>query len=402
METGCCSLHRLKHRAVIAFIIVCSLLFYITCMHMHFYQRTLELIGSLKNINQDVQQEVLYDLFSGSISIKDGKYVLMKNGYQFSGQYYLFFDSFAIGISMVYLCIILYLLAIYKKNMQVKVNRIEKELCYLKSEIEHFLFGSKIIQNANYKECNYLLDLLIQKTYDMDLLNKKELDRIITFHQNIIHQINTPLSTIKILVEYLYSHDNIDKEYLNNMNYAIEKASDLTRIYLRSSKIDLGKVKYQFKRIELNDIIQEIFLSLQIYADYYQTKLINKCNNYYIYADEIWIKEAIENLLKNSIENAGVGKIIFISSLMDDENIYIYIDDNCNSNSVDKIKFERFQSSKTGIGIGLYLCRQIIEAHLGEIKVEENILGGLRFTIILPKNLHKGKIILENEYENNC
>lgn len=369
---------------------------------MHFYQRTLELIGSLKNINQDVQQEVLYDLFSGSISIKDGKYVLMKNGYQFSGQYYLFFDSFAIGISMVYLCIILYLLAIYKKNMQVKVNRIEKELCYLKSEIEHFLFGSKIIQNANYKECNYLLDLLIQKTYDMDLLNKKELDRIITFHQNIIHQINTPLSTIKILVEYLYSHDNIDKEYLNNMNYAIEKASDLTRIYLRSSKIDLGKVKYQFKRIELNDIIQEIFLSLQIYADYYQTKLINKCNNYYIYADEIWIKEAIENLLKNSIENAGVGKIIFISSLMDDENIYIYIDDNCNSNSVDKIKFERFQSSKTGIGIGLYLCRQIIEAHLGEIKVEENILGGLRFTIILPKNLHKGKIILENEYENNC
>lgn len=401
METGCYSLHRLKHRAVIAFIIVFSLLFYILCIHIYYYNRTLGVIGILKNVDQQLQQKVLYDLFTGSIDIEDGKYVLMKNGYQFSGRYFIFFDSFIIGISIVYLTIMVLLFRIYSSFVKVKINRIEKELDYLKTETEHFLFGTKIVRDNDYKECNYLLDRLEQRVHDMSLTNRGELDRMINFHQNIIHQINTPLNTIKILVEYLCDEGKIEKEYLDNINYAINKASDLTHIYLKISKFDSGKVKYSFERIELFEMIEEIYLALKIYADYHQVVLTNKCDDSFIYADAIWIKEAIENIVKNCIEKVGKRREIIIKSKTINEFTEIIIDDGQNYNNIENINFERFESSQSGIGIGLHLCKQIIETHLGDILVTVSSTGGLRFVLKIPNKPQKMKIKLEEEHENN-
>lgn len=403
METGCHSLHGLKHKAVIALTIVCSLLFYIICIHVHYYQQILETVGTLRNVDEKLQQEALHSLFTGSIEVEDGKYVLMKNGYQFSGQYYLFFDSFFITCSLCYLMFLLSILCIYKKYLVDSTSQVEKELDYLKTEIEHFLFGANVIRNNNYKECNYLLDRLEQKYYDMSQNNKNESYKMINFHQNIIHQINTPLNTIRILVEYLYNEGKIDKEYLDNMNYAIEKASDLAHIYLRTSKLDTGRVKYQFERIELFEMVEEVFFSLKIYAEYYHTILINKCDDGIIYADALWIMEALKNIIKNVIEYSGERKRIIVQSKTFKGSTIIYIDDNVNSSiNIGNISFERFQSSQSGIGIGLNLCKQIVEAHLGQIKVEKSLLGGIRFIIILPKQPQKLKIKLEDEYENDC
>ena len=94
---------------------------------------------------------------------------------------------------------------------------------------------------------------------------------------------------------------------------------------------------------------------------------------------------------------------MFIFSELVENKIEIIIEDNGNANElVDHISFERFESSKTGIGIGLHLCKQIIEKHLGEISVEQSILGGLKFTIVLPIYEQKKKVELGNYYENNC
>ena len=396
METGCHSLHRLKHGAVITLVIVFSLLFYITCMQIHYYQRTLAIIGVLKDVNQEIQQKALSNFFNGSLYIENGKYVLMKNGYQFSGKYFLFFDFFTINISIGYLIIMILAFYIYNRYIKKKTKSIESELDYLKIEVEHFLFGTKISRNDNYKECNYLLDRLEQKVHDMSILNKNELNRMINLHQNIIHQINTPLNTIKILIEYLYSEGKIDKNYLDNMNYAIEKASDLAYIYLRTSKLDTGRVKYHFEQIELFDMIEEVFYSLKIYADYYHIILVNKCDDSIIYADEVWIKEAIKNIVKNFIENAGEDNKIIITSKTCNELTMIYIDDNRKPyTSIENINFERFESSQHGIGIGLHLCRQIVETHLGEINVQHSPIFGLRFVIKLTNRPQKIKMKLE-------
>lgn len=396
METGCDSLHRLKHKAVIALIIVCSLLFYIICIHIHYFHRTLEIVGALKNVDREVQQTVLYHLFTGSINCEDGKYVLMKNGYQISGQYFLFFDTFTIIISIVYLIIMTFIFCMYKKYINKKIVKINMEFDYLKNEIEHFLFNGEMIRNNSYKECNYLLDRLRKKFHDANELNEKALKNRMVFHQNIIHQINTPLNTIKILVEDLYNQEKIDQNYIMNMNFAIQKVSDLAHVYLRSSKFDIGKIEYHFEEIKLKELIDEILNSINIYAEYYHVKLVNNCDNSFIFVDSVWLKEAIENIIKNSIENIGEHKEVVISSKTIKDFSFIWIDDNCNlKTDIKEIKFERFESSPSGIGIGLHLSKQIVEVHLGDLSVENSPLGGLRFIIKIPRRSLKNKTELK-------
>ena len=301
METGCHSLHRLKHRAVITLIMVCSLLFYIMCMHIHYYQKLIETVGVLKNFDQELQQKALYSLFTGSVDVEDGKYVLMKNGYQFSGKYFVLIDSFPIAVSLGYLTLMIILLYIYKVYLINQTKKLENELDYLKIEVEHFLFGENINRNSIYKESNYLLDRLEQRVYDVKQRNENELRKATNFHQNIVHQINTPLNTIKILVEHLYETGKINSDYLKDINYAIEKASDLAQIYLRSSKMEMGRVNYSFEEIELHELIEELFISLKIYAEYNHIELINECENFTIYADAVWIKEAISGFVKQTV-----------------------------------------------------------------------------------------------------
>lgn len=382
---------------------VCSLLFYMVLMHIYYYNRTLEIVGSLKDIDQSIQQEILHRLFTNSVGKEDGEYILMKNGYQLSGCLYLFFDFSAIVISFIYILVFLTIMVIFRQILEKKNNQVEEELDYLKKGVENFLFGEHMHRNNLYKECNYLLDRLRKRVYEANDIFKNKLTNIINFHQNIIHQINTPLSTLKILVEHLYLNSKVDKDYLENMEYAIEKASDLAKIYLKSAKMDIGKVKYQFEYVQLQELIDEILASLQVYASYYHSILINKCGNSILYLDILWIKEAIGNIVKNSIENAGCGKKVIISSFSLNDKVVICVDDN-NVESlmkIDNINFNRFDSSQLGIGIGLHLCKQIIEAHLGEIKVEKSPLGGVRFLIILPKKVHKEKVNWRDYDEND-
>lgn len=402
METGCSSLHRLRYKAVKTLIIVLSLLFYVVGMHTHYYQRTLTVIGALRDCEPKTQQRALHSLFKNTGDIEDGIYVLMKNGYHYQGQSALYVDVYVIVLTGGFAAMIFTILWFYKKCSSKKAYMLESELNYLKEEIEHFLYGSEIVRNDRYKACNYLLDRLEQKVYDVNELNESELGRMMTFHQNIIHQIYTPLNTIKLLTEQLAQENAIEKSYLETMNYAVDKAARLAYIYMRASKMDAGKVLLEYEELQLHDLIEDIFKLLKTTADYFNASLVNKCDESIIYADEAWIKEAITNIVKNAIENAGDGKTVIVSSASTPESVCIYIDDNGDADViVDEVVFERFESSKTGIGIGLHLCKQIVEKHLGKITVERSPLGGLRFVIDLPTYTQKQKVDLEETDEND-
>ena len=91
-------------------------------------------------------------------------------------------------------------------------------------------------------------------------------------------------------------------------------------------------------------------------------------------------------------------KKLAVRPCQEDEKVHIYIDDSGNPDEIiDESVFERYESSKAGIGIGLHLCKQIIESHLGDISVTRSpLLGGLRFTITLPIQNQKKKVELED------
>ena len=232
----------------------------------------------------------------------------------------------------------------------------------------------------------------------MSILNETELNKMITFHQDIIHQINTPLNTIKLIIDFLSDQGAVDSESQKILNYSIDKAAGLARVYMRASKMDAGKVRFIYEKISVRDLTEEIFAMLQTHAEFNQIVLSNFCDDSFIYVDPAWMKEAISNIVKNAIENAGNGNTVQVSSCQKEEKVFIYIDDSGDPDEIiDETVFERYESSKAGIGIGLHLCKQIIESHLGDISVTRSpLLGGLRFAIALPIQNQKTKIKLED------
>lgn len=403
METRRSSLQRLNKKAVRIIIIFLSLLFYVVSMHFYYYQKTLSIIGSLKTSESIVQQQVLNSLFTKKYGIEDGIYVLMKNGYYHHGRLVLFVDPIIIVITLLYILIVFFILLIYKRYAYQKAVEIQNELNYVLEELEHFVYKGKINRKDQYEKCNYILDRLKNRLQDTQSYNQEMFSTMIKTHQDIIHQIKTPLNVIKIWAEQFELQGKITRSEFDTINYAIEKATGLANTYMRASKFDAGKVQFENEKINLYELIEDIFKLLKVQAEYFQTKLINNCDNVTIFGDIVWLSEAISNIIKNAIENAGMCKKVFVSSKLVENKIQIIVEDNGNANElVDHISFERFESSKTGIGIGLHLCKEIIERHLGEISVEQSILGGLKFSIVLPKYEQKKKVELENYYEDDC
>ncbi len=74
---------------------------------------------------------------------------------------------------------------------------------------------------------------------------------MIKTHQDIIHQIKTPLNVIKIWVEQLELQGKMTRSEFNTINYAIEKATGLANTYMRASKFDAGKVEFENEEINL-------------------------------------------------------------------------------------------------------------------------------------------------------
>lgn len=386
-------------KAVGMTLVILSLLFYVLGLHAHYMNRALTILGALKEAPPDIQQAAVQHIMREDADAGDGRYVLMKNGYHKSGYAYLLWDPYALGSGVICVIVAVVISKTIKHSSMYEASVCKDELDYLKKGVERFLYDGEEERKEAYEACNDLLDRLKYKRNDTDEQKASEIKRMMILHQNIVHQIKTPLQSLTFLVENLSMQGKLDEQSEELMYYSIWKAVGLANIYMKASKFDSGKVIYQYEPVELRELIEEIVQALDVYARHYRTKVTVRGAPVSVYADAVWLKEAIQNIVKNAIEYAGEEKQVEITCMSDETHATIWVDDNGDPEEiVDDTVFERYESSSAGIGIGLHLCKQIIKTHLGDIKIERSPLGGLRFVIRLPIQNQKTKIEKE-EYE---
>ncbi|MBA3977550.1 MAG: HAMP domain-containing histidine kinase [Nitrosopumilus sp.] len=215
------------------------------------------------------------------------------------------------------------------------------------------------------------------------------------------HELRTPIQPILGLTELVMKRtkDNEQKELLgivisnaNRLKKLSEDILDVTKI--ESNSLDLNKEKFHFK-----DIVVDI---VSIYR-----KCLNQKNiefKYFIsdedflYADKNRITQVISNLVSNSIKYTGKEAHNVISITVEtketksnsngNKTIIISVKDNgvgIDKNTFPKL-FSKFQTTSfQGIGLGLYICKSIIEAHGGTMSAKNNEDGkGATFSFSLP------------------
>lgn len=219
-----------------------------------------------------------------------------------------------------------------------------------------------------------------------------------TYMENISHQLKTPIAGTLLNLEVLLVTEEDEKRYqkLEDCVKKVQWMSDMTIVFLRLAQIDSGKIWMKRKKENLTGLIEECIDRTQPLAEEkgvgFEMDVPKEC---LLSCDGFWLKEAMENVLKNAIEYADIGSRIQILLKEDTDYYKLYITNQGKRIEEEKreLIFDRFyqMGQGSGIGIGLHLAREIVTLHQGTLKVVDRsgLEETVNFQFILPKMIAK-------------
>jgi len=241
------------------------------------------------------------------------------------------------------------------------------------------------------------------KTKELKTANEKlkELDRMKDEFIGIAsHELRSPLQPILGFAELAKSGDIDQKEAWDGVLQLTSKLQDLANAVLDVSKIESNRLELQLEKIKINDLILDITKSQKINLKKPVIIRENLDENVQVEIDKIRIGQVLRNLLNNAMKFTPRGTISIDTHVYEDENkIQVKISDTglgIPEEILPKI-FEKFVTKgiknveQSGTGLGLFLCKGIIEAHGGEITAQNNFDVGAIFEFTIPI-LQKNKI----------
>lgn len=253
--------------------------------------------------------------------------------------------------------------------------------------------GEGILSRLESQSCQMARRLQL----GMETVNreKEDLKSLVT---DISHQIKTPLASIKVFNSLLIEgglNDREVHEFLEREKEQVEKLEWLSASLIKISQMETGII--QLKK-ETGDIKQTVLDAVnEVYSRALAKNVeidIQSLNSVLVAHDCKWTREAIVNILENSIKYVPENGRIDISIELMETCIKIDIEDNGIGIPPDEIGqiFKRFfrggnslVKKSEGSGIGLYLTRMIIEEQDGAIVAASSPGHGARFSIILGR-----------------
>lgn len=225
---------------------------------------------------------------------------------------------------------------------------------------------------------------------------QKEKENINTLISDISHQTKTPISNILLYSQLLQELNlNADaREYSGQINYQVEKLRFLIDALIRTSRLENGIITVNPVRNSIHALFSQALLSAgqSLTARNLQLQVFLENETDTALFDLKWTLEAINNLINNAIKYTKDGDTISLSGMPYELFYRIDVTDHgqgIKDEERNKI-FTRFYrspavSDQEGIGLGLYLSREIITAQGGYMKVKSQPECGSVFSIFLPR-----------------
>jgi signal transduction histidine kinase len=221
------------------------------------------------------------------------------------------------------------------------------------------------------------------------------------FFSSITHDLKTPITAIKGAVELLLRKEKSekDKSYLVIIQKNVNKLSKMIKDLLDCAKIESGQLELKKEKNDLIQTIQETVFMANPLAWEKKIKILCEIPKKPIMFsfDKERIQQVILNLLSNAIKFSPFGKEIKVIVKSQDDQIIISIEDFGPGIPKEewplvfqkfyryKKKFYRYKNMKgEGLGLGLAICKGIVEAHGGRIWITQPEHAGIVFNVSLP------------------
>lgn len=252
-------------------------------------------------------------------------------------------------------------------------NFTEAQMSKLESKMYCYLVSGETARNRIFEEQNAVKALV----------------------SDISHQTKTPVANILLYTDLLNEQTGLnenEKELISHINVQTEKLNFLIQSLVKVSHLENGLVEVMPRKNLINDLFDIIDFTKAAKQKNIELTIENTEDLTAVF-DLKWTGEALSNIIDNAVKYTPEGGEIIVRTNEYEMFIRIDISDTGIGISEDETAkiFMRFYrspsvSDEKGVGIGLYLAREIISKEGGYIKVNSDIGKGSVFSIFLPKN----------------
>lgn len=209
---------------------------------------------------------------------------------------------------------------------------------------------------------------------------------------DISHQLKTPLAALNIyngLIQGEAGELSSIQELAGRSEQELDRMETLVQNLLKITKLNAGSVQFEKQMENVADLIRDVELHFAYRARQEQkTIVLSGSDDVSLSCDRDWLMEALDNIVKNALDHTKAGDSIQITWKQFASVIQITIKDSgCGIHPEDlphifkRFYRSRFSQDTQGVGLGLPLAKDIIEAHSGTIEVDSELGVGTVFTI---------------------
>ena len=222
---------------------------------------------------------------------------------------------------------------------------------------------------------------------------RRELQELVS---DISHQVKTPVANLKMVTDTLLAKPVTEQErrdFLQGIRSQTDKLEFLVQSMGKASRLETGAVTLEKKDAPLLDTLAQAMSGIVYGAEQKDISVEVQCpDDLRVSHDSKWTAEALFNLLDNAVKYTPAGGKISVS--VEQWEMYVKLDVADTGKGIPESRqaaiFRRFYREEEvhdqpGVGIGLYLAREIVTRQGGYIKVTSEVGRGSTFSVFLPR-----------------
>ena len=302
-----------------------------------------------------------------------------------------------VRLILLFILLVFTCTALFVAFLRRKLVLFSDRLC---ETIDNMLDGASVPPQV-YEEENlfYKINHRLVRLYEVMRENResvaKERADLQELISDISHQVKTPIANLQMVNATLLEQSVTEEkrqEFLQASSGQLEKLDFLMQAMIKTSRLETGVISLDRKTQPLYDTLAAALGGILLNAEKKAIHVSVECPSDVLLAhDKKWTGEALFNILDNAVKYTPAGGTIQVSVQSWELYVKINITDSGKgiAESRQGVIFKRFYREEEvhdveGIGIGLYLAREIITMQGGYIKVTSTVGSGSTFSVFLP------------------
>ena len=283
---------------------------------------------------------------------------------------------------------------------QIFGKRLSEFTSVLCQTLDHMIEGNEVPLRPEDSETTLArICHRLSRLYQIMQENRRKVDEerqeLQSLISDISHQVKTPVSNLKMAADTLLEKPVSEAEridFIRGIRSQTDKLDFLFQALVKTSRLETGVIQLEKKPGRLFDTVAQAMSGIVYEAEKKKIVVSVDCpEDLTVSHDSKWTSEALFNLLDNAVKYTPAGGKIAVSVVLWEMYVEIKVIDTGKgiSESNQAAIFRRFYREEEvhdqqGVGIGLYLAREIVTQQGGYIKVVSAPGNGAEFSIMLP------------------